>query len=168
MSDQSYPTVNGEAQSWANISVTANIQDGPGIDLVDISSIKWNVDVERGVQRMTNGKIKARTRGQGTPGGSIEFYADGMNTFFEKLIDIAIAKGYVENGIAKYGMVPFDLVVCHTPIGATGIRKVEMIGCMLAKDLGEHSEGTDADKNAIDLSVADVIRTINGKRGSIL
>lgn len=164
---EAYPTLNGEAQSWANIALTANIFDGPSVDCPDIASVKWNNDIERGIQRQTNGKIKQFTRGAATPGGSVEFYADGLQAFLEKVIDIAISRGFVESGVAKYSMVAFDLVITHTPLGATGIRKVELLGCRILKDGAEHSEGTDADKNTLELSITDVIRTINGKRGSM-
>lgn len=168
MAQQSYPTLNGEAQSWANIEVKANLYDGPSIDLSDIAGVDWDIAAERGTQRQTNGAIKAFTRGQSTPSGKVSFYADGCLSFVEKLIDIAIAKGFVENGEAKYGMVAFDIIIQHTPLGATGIRQVELLGCQLSKDAASYAEGTDADKNELELSLKRVVRTINGKRGSLL
>lgn len=168
MAQQSYPTLQGEAQSWANIEVKANLYDGPSIDLSDIVGLDWDIGAERGTQRSTNGSIKAFTRGQSTPSGKISFYADGCVSFIEKLIDIAIAKGFVENGEAKYGMVSFDILVQHTPLGSTGIRQVELLGCQLAKDAASYAEGSDADKNDLELSVKRVARVINGKRGSLL
>lgn len=168
MAEQSYPTLQGEAQSWANIEVKATMYDGPSIDLSDIAGLDWDNAAERGTQWSTDGTIKAFTRGRATPSGKISFYADGCLAFLEKLMDIAIAKGFVENGEAKYGMVSFDILIQHTPLGSTGIRKVELIGCQLAKDAASYSEGTDADKNDLELSVKRVTREINGKKGSLL
>lgn len=168
MAQQSYPTLNGEAQSWANIEVKSTLYDGPSIDLSDIVGLDWDISAERGTQRMTNGAIKAFTRGQSTPTGKISFYADGCVSFIEKLIDIAISKGFVENGEAKYGMIAFDVIIQHTPLGATGIRQVELLGCQVSKDAASYAEGTDADKNDLEIVVKRVVRTINGKKGSLL
>jgi hypothetical protein len=168
MAQQAYPTLQGEAQSWANISAKATLYDGPSIDLSDIAGLSWENPVERAVQRRTDGQIKARTRGQATPTAKVSFYADGAQTFIEKLIDIAIAKGYVDNGEALYGMVGFDILVQHTPLGTTSIRQVEILGCCLSKDAADHAEGTDADKNELELSVVRIVRTVNAKRGRIL
>lgn len=168
MTEPAYPTLNGEAQSWANISAKATLYDGPSIDLSDIAGLDWDVAIERGIQRRTDGQIKARTRGQATPTAKVTFYADGCQVFLSKLIDIAIAKGYVDSGEALYGMVGFDIIVNHTPLGGDGIRTVEILGCVLAKDAASHSEGTDADKNEIELNCVRVVRTVQGKRGRML
>lgn len=167
MSEPTFPTLNGEVQSWANIKLVCNLYDGASFDCPDIKSVKWDVSVERGMQRSINGDIKGFTRGAGTPTGSVEFYADGYQVFCDYLIKIAKSKGFVENGIAKYSLPAFDLLITHTPLGVTGIRKVEVLGCRLSKDAGEHTEGTDADVNAVELSVTKVVRTINGNRGSM-
>lgn len=168
MTEQAFPTLNGEAQSWANCSATIQVYEGASIELPDLTAIKWDAPVDRGVQRSMNGKIKKTTRGQSTPVASIEMYADQEKILIEGLIDAAIALGFVENGIAKYGMVPFDLVVQHTPLGGVGIQKTEVLGCKLAGNKGEFAEGVDPDKTELPLSILDVVRTINGKRGSIL
>lgn len=168
MTEQAFPTLNGEAQSWANCSATIQLYDGASIDMSGMTAVKWGVEVERGLQRSTNGKIVKTTRGQATPSASIELYADQEQALIEALIDAAIAKGYVENGIAKYGMVAFDLVVQHTPLGGLGVQKTEVLGCKLSGNKGEFAEGTDPDKSEVGLSILDVVRTINGKKGSIL
>ena len=168
MTEQSYPTLNGESQSWANIGVKASLYDGPSIDLSDIVGLDWDNAAERGVQRGKGGRIKAFTRGQATPSAKISFYADGCLAFIEKLIDIAISKGFVENGEAIYGQVGFDILIQHTPLGSTGILQVELVGCRLAKDAASYAEGTDADKNELELSITGVVRTINGKKGRLL
>lgn len=170
MAEQAYPTLNGEAQSWANITAVADLYDGPSIDLgeIGIKSLKWDVGLEVGAQRNTKGEIVKFTRGQATPSSSIGFYADGIWTFVEKLIDIAIAKGYVDAGVAKYGRVRFGIVVLHTPEGTTGIRKVTLEGCRLKKDVGDHGEGTDADESEHELVITRVVREINGKKGALL
>ena len=168
MAEQAFPTLNGEAQSWANCSAVINVYDGATIEMPGLTAIKWANAVERGVQRSMSGGIVKTTRGQADPSASFEAYADQGLILIEALIDAAIAKGYVVNGIARYGMVAFDLIVQHTPLGGIGISKTEVLGCKLSEDKGEYAEGTDADKTEYPLSVLDVVRTINGKRGSIL
>lgn len=168
MAQQSYPTLQGEAQSWANLEAKANIYDGPSIDLTDIVGIDWDNSAERGTQWGQDGSIKAFTRGRGSSTGKISFYADGCIAFIEKLMDIAIAKGFVVNGECKFGMVSFDILIQHTPLGSTGIRQIELLGCQVSKDAASYAEGTDADKNDLEIVVKRVVRTINGKKGSLL
>lgn len=168
MTEQALPTLNGEAQSWANCSAVIQVYEGVSIDMSGMTAVKWGVEIERGQQRSKNGKIVKTTRGQVTPSASIELYADQEQALIEALIDAAIAKGYVANGIAKYGMIAFDLVVQHTPLGGEGIQKTEVLGCKLSGNKGEFAEGTDPDKTELGLSIIDVVRTINSKRGSIL
>lgn len=165
MVQQAYPTLNGQAQSWVDLNGGIVIHDGPTLDLDDIKALKWDVSVEVGTQRRRDGTVKAYTAGQGTANGSIEFYADGAIRFVEKLIDVALAKGWTRNGAGIYGRVGFNIITLHTPLGATGMRKVEIMGCRLKKDIAEASEGVDPDSNALDLIVTYVQRTINGKKG---
>lgn len=168
MTEQAYPTLNGQAQSWVDLKGAIIIDDGPKLDLEDVKALKWDVAVEVGTQRRVDGTIKAFTKGMPTPSGSIEFYADGMVRFVEKLIDVAIAKNFVRNGVGLYGMVTFSIVTMHTPLGTSDMRKVELLGLRLKKDMQEGAEGVDAEGNDLELIVTSVIRTINGKRGTLL
>ncbi len=162
---QAYPTLNGHAQSWVDCGGAIQIHDGPKLDLEGLKGVKWDVTLEVGTQRRRDGTVKAFTAGQGTPNGSLEFYADGALVFIEALIDVAISRGWVRNGAGIYGRVGFDLVLLHTPLGSTAIRKAEVQGCRLKKDVGEHGEGTDPDVVPVDLIISQVVRTLNGKRG---
>lgn len=168
MTEQAFPTFNGQAQSWVDLDGAIQIIDGPKLDLEGVKAIKWDNSLEVGVQRRKDGSIKAYTQGMPTPTGSLEFYADGCINFVEKLIDIAIAKGFVRNGIARYGMVGFSIITMHTPLGTTQMRKIELLGLRVKKDIAEHSEGVEADTNPLEIIVTDVVRTVNGKRGVLL
>lgn len=169
MAQQAYPTLNGEAQSWADSDFKIACYNGPAADLLDLASADWDVALERGEQRSKGGDIKCYTHGQTTPGGKVSLYADGCVRLIEILMDVALAQGWVRNGNeAIYGMVPFDIIVHHTPLGSSGIRTVELLGCRFAGDAGTYAEGTDADKNEIPLSITRVVRVINGKRGVLL
>ena len=168
MVQQAFPSLNGQAQSWVDLVGAIIIHDGPKLDLEDIKSIKWDTALEVGTQRRVDGSIKAFTKGAATPSGSLEYYADGCVNFIEKLIDVAIAKNCVRGDVGLYGMVSFDIVTMHTPLGTTAMRKVEILGCRLKKDMQEGSEGVEAESNALELIVTQVIRTVNGKRGALL
>ena len=168
MTEQAFPTLNGQAQSWVDLKGAIIIHDGPKLDLVDLKGLKWDVSVEVGEQRNVDGSIKQYTRGRKSANGSIEYYSDGMVRFIESLIDVAIAKNFVRNGAGLYGMVGFDIVTMHTPLGTNQMRKVEIMGCRLKKDMQEGSEGVDAETNELELIVTAVRRTINGKLGELL
>lgn len=168
MTEQAYPTFNGQAQSWVDLVGAIQIIGGPKLDLEDVKAIKWDNSLEVGMQRRKDGSIKSYTQGMPTPSGSIEYYADGMMNFIEKLIDAAVALNYVRAGVARYGLVRFNIITMHTPLGTTDMRKVEILGCRLKKDAQEGTEGTDAESNALDLIVTDVVRTVNGKRGVLI
>jgi hypothetical protein len=163
-----YTTLDIESQSWANIQVASLLQGGPTVDCDGIVSVGWDNGSEVGTERRTDGSIRAFTRGQATPSGKIAFYAGGCLKFIKALMTLAKAQGLVRDGKAQYGLVRFDLLIHHTPIGETGIRTVKVLGCRLKKDAADHSEGTDADKNELELIVSDVVRVIDGEEGVLL
>lgn len=166
---QSYPSVQFEPQSWANITAKAVLYDGPTVDLNGIKGIKWAVSSESLPQRNPDGSIRGFTRGQATPEGSVEFYAGGTIAFIKALIAIAKAKGYFDGGgAAQYGRVIFDITIMYTPEGETEIRQVNMVGCRVKKDGADGSEGTDADTNELDLIVTRVERVIGGDKAVLL
>lgn len=168
MTEQAYPTVQGEPQSWANIGVKPQLYDGPTVNADDIKSIKWKNALEVGTQRRTDGSIKGFTRGQATPDGSIEFYASGTLAFIKALIAVAKAKGYINAGAYQYGRVVFDVPIMHTPEGETGIREVNLIGCRVKSDAADATEGTDPDTNSLDLVITRVERVIDGDKAVLL
>jgi hypothetical protein len=169
MTEQSYPSVQNEPQSWANVSVEAQILNGPTVPFPDIKGVKWSVALEVGAQKRTDGSIKGFTRGAATPDGSIELYAGGTIAFIKALVAVAKANGYVDGGGAyQYGRVIFDIPILHTPLGETGIRKVKLIGCRIKKDGADGSEGVDADSNELELVVTRIERVIDGDKAVLL
>lgn len=170
MGQQEFPTLNGEAQSWANMLCKASVYNGPAIDLKDIKSFDWDVALERGVQRTRDGAIKSFTRGQATPSCKVGFYADGLLKFWEACIDTCLALGgaYVDGDTALVGLVKFDIFVQHTPLGASDIRQVDLLGLAWKKDAGSYAEGVEADATEAEFDIVRVVRTVNGKKGRLL
>jgi hypothetical protein len=171
MTQQSYPTLGGEAQSWANIQAKCALYDGPSIDLSDIASLSWGRSVETGKQLRIDGSIKSFTRGAGSCEAKIGFYASGLDAFHEALADVCFALGapFVGAGNeALIRMVHFDIRVQHTPLGASGILQKEVLGASLVKDGGDYAEGVDPDKSDCELIVTSVVSVVNGKRIRLL
>ena len=157
---ESYPTLNGEAQSWTNIRVAITPYDGTELDAADLSDISWSGTIEVGEQRMTGGRLKARTAGMPKCEAKATFYADGYDRLIDALAKVAIAKGFVNAaGAARIALVKFDVLIMHTPIDQSTIKSVLLEGCRLLTDSASMSEGTDADKLEVSLNPVEVTRT---------
>jgi hypothetical protein len=169
MAAESYPTFDGEAQSWADIKVTLQPYGGAELAAGSISDVSLGVSVERGEQRSAGGALVALTGGQETCEGSITWYADGWDAAQEALAAVAIAKGWVDgNGTARIGKVPFDVVIQHELVDGS-IRQVDMKGCRLNGHSSDFTEGTDADKIETPVSVMRIVRrTAKGTAVSML
>lgn len=170
MGTQEYPTLNGQPQSWANIGVTFDTYDGPGIDDVDLKALKFKAKVEKGVQRKTGGQIKGFTVGMPSYEGSFTPYSDGWNNLLTVLAKIAIAKGYVDaTGAARLSLVPFSIHVQHTPVDQSYIREVHLEGCYILEDGNDFSESNEADTSEIPIQITKIYRLLeDGTRTTIL
>ena len=140
-----YPTLNGVAQSWADIAVTCSIYDGLDIEAEDIKDISWKRTLEQGEQRKTGGQLKARTAGQAGYEATITWYASGYWKMVNALGAAAESAGYETNGEYELSKVGWDVTVQHTPEGVDKPRKVELLGCQWTEDGSSMAEGTDAD-----------------------
>lgn len=171
MAEEDFATLDGEAQSWANITVTFKVQGGASLKDVQMKSCVWAVDREIGEQKSKSGATKKRTRGNAKITGTVGLYADGHEQFMEALSEAAEAGGFIENGILQLGLVPFDCVIQHRMKGEDDRppKKVELLGCFIMKDSGDHKEGVEPDSNEIPMSIGAVVRTLqNGKRVALL
>lgn len=161
----SYPTLDGFAQSWADIVVTASPYGGGQINVEDISDISCERTVETGEQRKTGGDLVATTVGSAKYTAKSTFYASGYEALLDELAKQAIAMGRVTaGGEAQVSLVRFDILIQHTVIGTTDIRKKEIMGCRIIKDAFSGSEGNDPDKLEIDLHPMRIVYTVKGKR----
>lgn len=162
---ENYPTLNGEAQSWSNISVIVQGYGGVELPAADLKDISWGETVEVGEQRSTGGKLKARTVGQNSCEAKATFYADGYDALIDNLATIAIALGRVDaDGAARISLVGFDVLIQHTPVDQSWITEKKIMGCRVLSDAGSHAEGTDADTHEVSLNPVKVMRkTKSGK-----
>lgn len=172
MANQAYPSVDGVAVSWADIQVTASIDNGgsssggvPLLSMLDIAAIKWGRKVEPGEQRgASGGRIMKRTVGQGSQEASWTLYRSGVRTLLKNLMKRAPVRG----NQVRISLVSFDIVVQHTPIGDPEIYETIMKGCRYLGDDDDMKEGSEADKIEIALNPIEIANIINGQEVVLL
>lgn len=156
---ETFPSLNGVAQSWADIGVTVQVTGGTSQRTDDIADISYGTTVELGEQRGVGMEIKKRTRGQRSYEGKITFYADGMRSMLSALAAVAPADA---GGFKDTSQVVFDVLIQHSPPGVTEISEVQLIGCRLLTRNANHAEGTDPDKREGTLSIGRILEKIDG------
>ena len=160
---QDFPTLNGYAVSWADLSFTIGVIDGADLPYPDPKDISWNSTRSRGVQKGKGGIKKARTHGSTDHTGSMTLYYSGWEAFRDELIKVAEAKGYTTNGQVVIGDVPFDILIKHKPLAADRIKIVKMKGCVI-DDVGESlSESDDPDTVSLALNVMEIVQIVGTK-----
>ncbi len=166
MGAEEYPTFNGFAQSWADISTTMQVIGGSTFKDIDYKSIKAKSAVTRGDQMgASGGRVMARTRGSVKHEGSVEFYVSGLTKFLEQaIIPAAPSRGDVK----MVSLVTFNIVILHTLVGSSTIRQDEMMGCSLSGFDWSMLEGDDAEIVAVDLAPLEVYRVIDGQKVALL
>lgn len=159
MVNQAYPSLNDVEPSWADIGVSATIDGGSLLDMVDIKGIKWGRKVEVGEKRgASGGRVMARTTGQGSQEASMTLYRSGMR----KLVKGLIAKAPTRGNQAIISLVSFDIVVQHTPPGESEIYEVHIKGCRYLGDDDDMKEGTDPDTLEVTLNPIEIANIVNG------
>jgi len=135
MAQQEYPTFQGVAPSWSDLSISFPIYGGATVKLTDIAALKWSDSVEIGDFAGTNGGRKSRrTTGKYSCEASCTFTVDGWKAFQAKLAE--------KN--PKITLVGFDVLAMYTPPDSTEICKVKIAGCRVSGRSGDMSDGTDA------------------------
>lgn len=160
--NQDYPTLNGEAQSWSNVSATLTPNGGTALDTKDFSDISWSRSLEVGEQRgASGGRVMRRTVGQVSYESSITLYASGYERLIAALKEIAPTRG----NQALISLVAFDLQIFHTPVidAEETIREVKLKGCRVLSDSFSGAEGTDADKVEVGISVIEIAKLVDGQ-----
>lgn len=160
MINQTFPSVNEIAPSWADIEVTLTVADGgQALSMIDIAAVKWSRSVEVGEQRgATGGRVKARTTGSGSQESSMTLYRSGLRKMIKALIEKAPERGNQK----VIGLVSFDVLIQHTPLGETEIYKTKIKGCRYLGDSDDMQEGNEADKIEVTLNPIEVVQIING------
>lgn len=159
MAQQAYPNVNGFACSWADISVTANVDGGALLDMADLAAIKWSRKLEIGEQKGTSGgRAMARTAGEASQEASCTLYRSGLRNLVKALMAKAPSRGNQK----RIGVVSFDVVIHHTPIVESEIYTTKLKGCRYLGDSDDMKEGNEADKIEVTLNPIEIVQIIDG------
>jgi len=154
-----YPTLNGFAPSWADISTSFSVSGGPILEMADYAGIKWKRSVEVGEQRGASGGIVLNTTvGSASQEASATLYRSGHRKLIRSLASVAPSRGNQK----RISLVGFTIVILHTPPGESDIYTVEIRGCRLIGDDAQMQEGPDADKLEISLNPKQVVNIENG------
>ncbi len=165
MVQQSYPSVNDIAPSWADIGVTFTVGGGDALDMMDIAGIKWSRKVETGDQRgASGGRVMARTTGQGSQEASATLYRSGLR----KLLKSIVAKAPTRGNQKVISGVAFDILIQHTPPGETEIYTTKIKGCRYLGDSDDMKEGNEADKLEVTLNPIEIVQIIDGQEVVLL
>lgn len=159
MPTQDFPTLQGDAPSWADIETTFSVYEGKVLDMADLAGVKWGRKVEIGEQRGTGGRLRARTGGRPSYEGSMTIYRSAYLAFMRALMEKAPTDAA---GRKRVGKVAFDILIQFTPEGTDDVHIVNMKGCRLMED-GEDSKDS-ADPNQIEcaLHVMEIVNIIDG------
>ncbi len=160
MTTEAYPTLNGVAPSWADVTATITGEDVPTLDTVDFAALNYSSLVEIGEQRgASGGRVMRRTVGAKTDEAAITYYKTGLMTLFRGLKDAAPKRGNQR----QISLAFFDVLIQQTPPGTTEIFTVKFKGCRLIGLTAAQAEGVDADQIEVPLSVGEIVWIVDGE-----
>ncbi len=149
-----YPTLNEVEPSWADVTITIALYNGPTVSTPDIAGIKISDKVDIGIVRGTSGgKKRKRTTGQLDNDASITFYQSGWVLHRDALASVAPVN---VAGQRQISLVGFDIMYQFTPPGSTKIFSLKVVGCRVVGRSFEGAEGPDAQKIEIPLNIMDI------------
>lgn len=158
MPTQSFPNVNGDVCSWADIAVSLNVPGGAEVGLFDLEALKWSDKVEVGEQRGTSGgRVMGTTRGSLSSEASATISRAGARQFIQAL---AVAAAELPNAtrgdrVAISG-VRFDILVQHTPLGTEAIFTTKLSGCRFLGRSHDYKQGNEAEMVEIVLNPIEI------------
>jgi hypothetical protein len=161
---QSYPTLNQNAVSWAEIDTTFTVAGGKSVETADYSDISLKDSMEVGEQKGAGGIIRRYTAGAVSQEGSVTFYRSGFRTFQKAVIERAPTRG----NQVRIGLVLFDVLIQHSVDPDPEIYVLKMKGCRIKGREWSFAEGVEADKVTVPLLVTQIVEIINGKEVVLL
>lgn len=158
MAQEEYPTLQGDAPSWADIETDHIIYDGEIVSTKDYQAINWERTVEVGELRgASGGRVRRRTRGQVSYTLSVTYYKDGARRMRDALAATALAKGYVDaQGRPQISRVPFSLLSKHSVDGDARIHTMLAQGLRWLGESGTSTEGVDAETVEVTFSPMEI------------
>lgn len=165
MTVAAYPTLNGYAPSWADISTSATVYGGPLIEMTAYKSIDWSSIVEEGRQKgASGGRDMLRTVGQVSHTAKATFYRSGLRALDRALMAVAPVRGNQR----LISLVGFDVLIQHTPPGESDIYVVKLVSCRKLSDSETYTEGTEAETADVDLNPIYIAKIIDGEEVVLL
>lgn len=157
IANNDYPTLDGIAPSWADVSVRLKGSETVLLDMRDIKSISTGRKVDEGVQK-AGGRVMQRTSGEGSQDASCTLYQSGYIKLIRNLSKVAPKRG----NIALIRFVHFGIDFQYTPPGSTEIFERRLKGCFVKEDDMNGSEGSDAATVDVTLSVIEIVDVVDG------
>ena len=159
MTVAAYPTLNGYAPSWADISTSATIYGGPLLEMAAYKSLDWSSTVEEGRQKgASGGRDMYRTTGQVKYAAKATLFRNGLRVLERGLMAMAPTRGNQR----LISLVGFDILVQHTPPGELDIFVVKLVGCRLLSDAETYTEGVEAETADVELNPMYITKLIDG------
>ncbi len=153
MPSQSFPNVNGDVCSWADIGVSLSIPEGAQIDLFDLNGIKWSDKVEVGEQYgASGGRLMGTTHGKLSTEASMTITRKGALQFIEALAVAARAADLGRGDQVPIAGIRFDILVQHEPMGSEVVLEAKLFGCRFLGRAHDLKEGNEADMVEITLN----------------
>ncbi len=159
MTNQAFPSVDGDECSWADIAVTFNVPGGATVPIVDLEGIKWSGKVEVGESRGTSGgRVMKTTAGSESSEASATVTRSGGIQLLEAIEVAAVAGGFVRGNEVIISGVRFDILIQHTPMGSSRIYTTKLSGCRYLGDSDDMKQGNEADMIELTLNPIKIAR----------
>ncbi len=160
MPTEAYPTLNGFAPSWADVSATITGEEIATLETADFAALNHSSLIEEGKQRgASGGRVLRRTVGSLTDEASVTYYKTGLIALIKALAAAAPTRGNQK----RIGLVFFDVLIQQTPPGSVEIFTVKWKGCRLLGMTDTYAEGVDADQIEVPMSPGQIVRIVDGE-----
>jgi len=159
MSNQDYPSVDGDECSWADIGLTIQMQNAQSVPWTDVEAFKSGVKLDVGQSRGTSGgRVMKETAGAESSEASITVTRSGEALLIEQLEQAAVALGLTRGDEVMIGRVRFSILAQWTPLGSSRIYATRLTGCRYKGFSDDAKQGTDPDSIEITLNPIKIAR----------
>lgn len=157
MPSQASASVNVHECSWADLEAVLNVPGGASLNLYDFEALKWGRKLEvSGTKGMSGGRPMKRTRGDASYEGSATASRAGWMILLSALETAAVALSLARGDRVPIGVIEFDLLLQHSPLGDPQTYAVKMSGCRLLGDASDMKQGPEADMIELELNPIEV------------
>ncbi len=159
MPNMSFPNVNGDVCSWADIAVSLNVPGGAEAPVFDIAAIKWSDSVEVGEWRgASGGRVMGTTRGQLSSEATMTVSRSAARQLIQAL---EVAARALPGFLARGNRIPisgvrFDILIQHTPLGTDAIYESKLSGCRFLGRSHDYKDGNEAEVVEITLNPIEI------------